>query len=505
MNSLNVKSYTLQNRSSDSSSAPCSDESSQSKKPTNSKNTPTPLVNGNPLPAPRQNSTVKPSDIFVNNRRNSCVMNKQRNSGRTSGMSRSSSAENLNHRGGNKSITSTRKAKQRKFLLWEYILLNIVIADFFFCVMMPFITFHQIKIFRAFQNNTACKILGFGTLLNLFSSSFFLSWMAVHRSQKLTRRTTTVSNTGLNSRRSIVFASQGGEKLKRAISRGVNFGQIGDHDCRYGKAFLVWFLACLFATQGWLFRECFTTYELEFRNNEPGMTHKGYPSWSNESKIQFDNLIADIQIPQIRSVLEAHMVERKVNWCDWTWERLPNSDRFNWHIIGDNVLYFTRLTGFLLPSIIITISYTRVALNIYEHQKKQKHDPMASARNSSTSAQSNKHKMSRAVNLIATCILSFCICWLPNQISHASGRFGYPFSPHIHSMTICILSLHVIINPIIYAFSTPAFQQKFIQQCGCLTDAIKNRASRSRSSSNSFSSSGVIGPEALITLNVSAK
>ena len=68
--------------------------------------------------------------------------------------------------------------------LWEYILLNLLLADLIFCLTIP-----SLAIEEALDNwifsNTSCKMVSFTSLVNLYASVYFIAWMALHRSSKI--------------------------------------------------------------------------------------------------------------------------------------------------------------------------------------------------------------------------------------------------------------------------------------------------------------------------------
>ena len=130
----------------------------------------------------------------------------------------------------------------------------ITLADFLFCSLIP------IQAIELQENNNqpypfnslACKLTGFASLLNMFASSFFLTWMAVYRAKRLI---------------AICRATgQGSGKGQGRNGGGLNFGnsttrhsgclaKLRGQDDRYLIAVSIWLLSSLLASQALFFRK----------------------------------------------------------------------------------------------------------------------------------------------------------------------------------------------------------------------------------------------------------
>lgn len=128
-----------------------------------------------------------------------------------------------------------RRKKLKKFSLWEFILLMINIADFLFCSLMPIqaIELTDTKSEPYPFGAVVCKITGFVTLINLYASSLFLTWMAVYRAKRLIA----------------ICQTHNHEKSKFSRHKSVrNFFKFLEFDSdknRYLTASLIWVLAVI--------------------------------------------------------------------------------------------------------------------------------------------------------------------------------------------------------------------------------------------------------------------
>ncbi|XP_039267627.2 type-1 angiotensin II receptor B-like [Styela clava] len=143
-----------------------------------------------------------------------------------------------------------------------------------------------------------------------------------------------------------------------------------------------------------------------------------------------------------RNVVE-HETEG-VRKCEWTFES-ENKSHHNWFIV-----YFVSrsFVGFVIPTIIIVISYSMIAFFLQTREAKGK-----------LTAQCQD----RATRMVLVVTTVFLVCWLPNQFSNfiyfiqSLNLIRAPNPPdlihyYVHMFTTCLAWIHSCMNPILYAF-----------------------------------------------------
>jgi len=123
-------------------------------------------------------------------------------------------------------------------------------------------------------------------------------------------------------------------------------------------------------------------------------------------------------------------------------------------------LEFTKATvGFFIPVITISYSYTRIIITV-----KRK-----------TMDSSSRTPVNRVTTLGSVVIFFFVLCWLPyNTVLLYSafcgwwklcGDFEDGFVSNLFAISNCIAWSNCIMNPILYAFTTPSLRKNFFELC----------------------------------------
>lgn len=340
--------------------------------------------------------------------------------------------------------------------LWEYILLNLIISDFMYCLMIPILV-SETALDQWLFSSTACKISSFATLLNLFASVYFICWMALHRCSKVGSSPFHIfkivfcyhqfqklflkilpwqGNNSLNLTPKLGVAGRksSSNTLKRRVTTRYRHAMTTEYttkDSRHLKAGCIWVIAGLISIQALLFRAKMEENDgFEVTSIDPNQTlSKKYfdpvkdnwnefeqtldPSnarsrretaqdYSNRAAKQEDNQDLTLEQKKFLAALHLNVTHRTAHRCVWAYRDDQHKQ------IMETVLFYSKtIFGFLLPMILIVLSYTSAATIILEHAHNHK---------SSKCSKSNKmnERIQRTVNVIALCTASYLICWIPN-------------------------------------------------------------------------------------------
>lgn len=116
---------------------------------------------------------------------------------------------------------------------------------------------------------------------------------------------------------------------------------------------------------------------------------------------------------------------------------------------GQSLMVFRFVMGFLVPFLVICVSYVAIAVRAGRLQR-------------------NRRRRSRRI--IFAVVLAFFICWLPFHVMQFLQFSSPDFQIYVQiggSLSVCLAYLNSCLNPILYVFMCDEFQKK-LKQSICL-------------------------------------